>query len=261
MRGQEQRNSACPEFPRSYNRASQTHLHLVVLAEKRLAEKYPIAVSTAYSPAQREKIILLCLSTSSNTGEHVLMFRCLPEQGFFFPVFTWHGISQRKQVALLGLCQLSYTIQTRFTDAVELHEWSNQSWGWGGGGSTFCINQSFFLKKWVDYPGQRNPERRRQYIYLVLPLPIPYRATGDHCSVTVATVMKLAARRIITQPSRDPCEMLWERLTGDLHLRSHFFFNLALPCEPRGRENCLCELSKEKPMRRQGMMSSEGALI
>lgn len=133
LRGQEQRNSACPEFPRSYNRASQTHLHLVVLAEKHLAEKYPIAVSTAYSPAQREKIILLCLSTSSNTGEHVLIFRCLPEQGFFFPLFTWHGISQRKRVAFLGLCQLSYTIQTRFTDAVELREWSNQSWGFGGG--------------------------------------------------------------------------------------------------------------------------------
>lgn len=79
----------------------------------------------------------------------------------YFPVFTWHGVSQRKREALLGLCQLFYAIQTRFTDAVELQEWSNQSGGWGWcEGSTFCIKLPL-KNKWVEYSGHRNPQRRR----------------------------------------------------------------------------------------------------
>lgn len=109
LRGQEQRNPAGPELPLSCNRASQTHLCSALLAEKHLAEKSPPALSTAHSPAHRDKIISHCPSTSSNTGERVLLLRYSPEQGFFSPLLTSHGISQGKPAALSGLCQLSST--------------------------------------------------------------------------------------------------------------------------------------------------------
>lgn len=228
-----------------------------MLAKKHLAEKHPITISAAPSPAQRGKIISRHPS-SSNTGERVLIFRCLPEQGLFFPVFTWHGISQRKWVALLGLCQLSYTIQMRFT------LWSNQSGGWGGRGvckGNIFLYKTTFLNKWVDYPRQSHPRSWRQYIHSVVPLPLPYQATGDYCSVAMAT---------LTNWQPDPSlhslgETLWDALgktyRGDLHPRSHFFLTLVLTYWPRERENHLCKLSEEKPKQRQGTMSGEWALI
>lgn len=162
------------------------------------------------------------------------MFRCLPEQGFFFPVFAWHGIFQRKQMARSGLCQLSYTIQTRFTDAVELREWSNQSRVWGvRQGHAFCINQPFF-KEMGGLPRSEASSEEEAIHTLgccshtkppgtTAPLPWQqWRAGSQSHHHTV---------------SPSPCGMLWERTGGDLHPRSHFFFTLALPCKPGEREN------------------------
>jgi len=43
-----------------------------MLAGKILAEKNPITASAVHSPAERDRMISLYPSCSSNTGEHVL---------------------------------------------------------------------------------------------------------------------------------------------------------------------------------------------
>lgn len=156
------------------------------------------------------------------------MLRCLPEQGCCFPVFTWHGISQRKQRAPSGLCQLHYTVQMRLTGTIELREGSNTKCVCGeemlcvtepvlGAGSCLC---------------QRTPQRRGQCMLSVLLPLLPgrrrpllrYHSNSD----------EVAAGAIITPSPQYPARCT----EGALHPRPHFLLSLASTCKPSERANC-----------------------
>jgi len=104
-------------------------------------------------------------------------------------------------VALSGLCQLSYAIQTRFTDPSELHEWSNQSGG-GGGGQYFY--KTAFFKEMVGLPRSEESSKEEAIHTFSAPIAAPLPSHRGPLLRYCGNSDKLAARPIIAQPPRDP---------------------------------------------------------
>lgn len=82
---------------------------------------------------------------------------------------------------------------------------------------------------------------------------------GDHCCVAMAVVTNWQPEPA-SPISPSPCAMmLWEgRAEGASHPGPQLLFTSPSPCRAKERENCLCRLPGEKPVRRQGPRSGEG---
>lgn len=199
-----------------------------------------------------DRIMAPCPSCSSGTGGHALMLRGFPEQGSSSLLCMSQGFPGAVR-APWGCCQRCHTI-----NEMGLREGSSQRCACGQ--EALAVWNSLPWA-WVAYPSQRPGRRRRMRrcnasIWGCRCCPAP---KGDHCCVAMAVVTNWQPEPA-SPVSPSPCAMMLRegRAEGASHPSPQLLFTSPSPCRAKERENCLCRLSGEKPVRRQGPRSGEG---